>query len=84
MMGEAQHIGMLEVPPRECPVVRPTAHPPRNRHAVPPEGAHGRGGRRRPRDGVTQEPHGVLDLPVGIADAASILRVAEANRYVKR
>jgi hypothetical protein len=79
-MEEPQHIVMLEIPPHEFALVRPTAHPPRKGPVTLPEGADRRGGGPCPLNGTQETPEGVLDLPVGIKDNALILRIAKANR----
>ena len=84
IMEDPQHIVMLEGSPHEFPLVRPTAHPPRQGHAVPPEGPDSRRGRPHPLKGTKEKADGVLDLSVGIEDNAIILRIAEANWQVKR
>jgi hypothetical protein len=74
---------MLQVAPHEFTLMRPTAHPPREWHVVPPEGADRRGGGPRPPKRAHQQPDGILDLPVGIEDHASIVRIAKANRQME-
>lgn len=80
IMEHPQDIMMLEVPPHELALVRPTAHPPGKGDVVLLESADGRGGRPRPLKGAKEEPDGVLDLPVGIENHAVILRIAKADR----
>jgi hypothetical protein len=63
--------------------MRPAAHPPREWHVVPPEGADRRGGRPGPPTGAHQEADGVLDLPVGIEEDTTIVRRATANRQME-
>jgi hypothetical protein len=70
---------MLQVAPPQFTLMRPAAHPPRAWHVVPPEGPDRRGGRPRPPTGAHQEAAGILDLPVGIEDDTTIVRLAKAN-----
>jgi hypothetical protein len=75
---------MLQVAPHEFALMWPAAYPPRKRHVGLPAGADRRGGGSRPSKRAQQKPDGSLDLPVGIEDKASIVRIAQANRQMER
>jgi hypothetical protein len=74
---------MLQVAPHEFALMWPAAYPPRKRHVGLPEGADRRGGGPRPSTRAQQKPDGILDLPVGLEDNASIVRIAKANRQME-
>ena len=73
---------LLQVAPHVRPDVA-AAYPPRKRHVGLPEGADRRGGGPRPSKRAPQKPDGILDLPVGIEDHASIVRIAETNGHME-
>src|SRR5215470_13064618 len=60
VMQDPEHLVMLEVPPHEFALVRPTAYPSWEAHLVLPEGADRRGGRPCAPKRAKQEPYGVL------------------------
>ena len=70
---------MLQVAPHEFALMWPAAYPPWKRHVGLPEGADRRGGGPRPSKRAQQKPDGILDLPVGIEDDTTIVRLAKAN-----
>jgi len=79
-MEQPQHIVMLYLAPDHLTLMRPTAHPPRKRHLILPEGPHRRVGRAGTSEGAKEEVDRVLHLPIRVEYDAVIIGIAEADR----